>query len=296
MIAMGEFLKDMYTQFISVMSTFSFWDFLDIIAVTFIIYMAIKLIRDTRAVQLIKGIIVFVVVYLVAKIFQLQLLAFIIQEVVLQWGVLAVIVLFQPEIRHALERMGRTKLANFITQSDAKLKKQADAIEPVCRACSVMSEKKVGALIVFEGATPLSDIASTGTMIDANADSGLIENIFYPKSPLHDGALIIRAGRLLSAGCILPLSSVGNISKELGTRHRAALGMSEESDAFVVVVSEETGAISYASKSTLMRNISASDLREVLSKTFIEKEDNDDVIASGKSKLRSLFKGGKKDE
>lgn len=296
MIAMGEFLKDMYTQFISVMSTFSFWDFLDIIAVTFIIYMAIKLIRDTRAVQLIKGIIVFVVVYLVAKIFQLQLLAFIIQEVVLQWGVLAVIVLFQPEIRHALERMGRTKLANFITQSDAKLKRQADAIEPVCRACSVMSEKKVGALIVFEGAAPLSDIASTGTMIDANADSGLIENIFYPKSPLHDGALIIRAGRLLSAGCILPLSSVGNISKELGTRHRAALGMSEESDAFVVVVSEETGAISYASKSTLMRNISASDLREVLSKTFVEKEENDDVIASGKSKLRSLFKGGKKDE
>jgi len=293
---MGEFLKDMYTQFISVMSTFSFWDFLDIIAVTFIIYMAIKLIRDTRAVQLIKGIIVFVAVYLVAKIFQLQLLAFIIQEVVLQWGVLAVIVLLQPEIRHALERMGRTKLANFITQSDAKLKKQADAIEPVCRACSVMSEKKVGALIVFEGAAPLSDIASTGTMIDANADSGLIENIFYPKSPLHDGALIIRAGRLLSAGCILPLSSVGNISKELGTRHRAALGMSEESDAFVVVVSEETGAISYASKSTLMRNISSSDLREILSKTFVEKEDNDDVIASGKSKLRSFFRGGKKDE
>lgn len=293
---MGEFLKDMYTQFISVMSTFTFWDFLDIIAVTFIIYMAIKLIRDTRAVQLIKGIIVFVVVYLVAKIFQLQLLAFIIQEVVLQWGVLAVIVLFQPEIRHALERMGRTKLANFITQSDAKLKKQADAIEPVCRACSVMSEKKIGALIVFEGATPLSDIASTGTMIDANADSELIENVFYPKSPLHDGALIIRAGRLHSASCILPLSSVGNISKELGTRHRAALGMSEESDAFVVVVSEETGAISYASKSTLMRNISASDLREVLSNTFVEKEDNDDVIASGKSKLKSLFKGGKRDE
>ena len=295
MIAMGSFLRDMYTQFISVMSTFSFWDFLDIIAVTFIIYMAIKLIRDTRAVQLIKGIVVFVVVYLVAKIFQLQLLAFIIQEVVLQWGVLAVIVLFQPEIRHALERMGRTKLANFITQSDAKLKKQADAIEPVCRACSVMSEKKVGALIVFEGATPLSDIAATGTMIDANADSGLIENIFYPKSPLHDGALIIRAGRLLSAGSILPLSSIGNISKELGTRHRAALGMSEESDAFVVIVSEETGAISYASKSTLMRNISASDLREILSKTFVEKDDSDDV-SSGKSKLRSLFKGGKRDE
>lgn len=293
---MGEFIKDMYTQFISVMSTFTFWDLLDIIAVTFIIYMAIKLIRDTRAVQLIKGIIVFVVVYLVAKIFQLQLLAFIIQEVVLQWGVLAVIVLFQPEIRHALERMGRTKLANFITQSEAKLKKQADAIEPVCRACSVMSENKVGALIVFESTTPLSDIATTGTVIDANADSGLIENIFYPKSPLHDGALVIRGGRLYSAGCILPLSSGGNISKELGTRHRAALGMSEESDAFVVVVSEETGTISYAHKSTLMRNISASDLREILSKTFVEKEDSDDVIASGKSKIISFFKGGKKDE
>ena len=293
---MGDFIKDMYTQFISVMSTFSFWDCLDIIAVTFIIYMAIKLIRDTRAVQLIKGIIVFVVVYLVAKIFQLQLLAFIIQEVVLQWGVLAVIVLFQPEIRHALERMGRTKLANFITQSEAKLKKQADAIEPVCRACSVMSEKKVGALIVFESTTPISDIAATGTMIDANADSGLIENIFFPKSPLHDGALVVRGGRLFSAGCILPLSSVGNISKELGTRHRAALGMSEETDAFVVVVSEETGAISYAYKSTLMRNISASDLREILSKTFIEKEEGNDPIASGKSKLRSLFRGGKKDE
>lgn len=295
MIAMGEFLRDMYAQFKGVMSTFSFWDLLDIIAVTFIIYLAIKLIRDTRAVQLVKGIIVFVAVYLIAKIFQLQLLAFIIQEVVFQWGVLAVIVLFQPEIRHALERMGRTKLANFITQSDAKMKKQADAIEPVCRACSVMSEKKVGALIVFESTTPLSDIGATGTMIDANADSGLIENIFYPKSPLHDGALVVRAGRLFSAGCILPLSSVGNISKELGTRHRAALGMSEESDAFVVVVSEETGAISYAYKSTLMRNISVSDLRDVLSKTFVEKED-DEGVTSGKSKLISLFKGGKRDE
>ena len=296
MIVMGEFLRNMYTQFISVMSTFSFWDLLDIIAVTFIIYMAIKLIRDTRAVQLIKGIVVFVVVYLVAKIFQLQLLAFIIQEVVLQWGVLAVIVLFQPEIRHALERMGRTKLANFITQSDAKLRKQADAIEPVCRACSVMSEKKVGALIVFESTTPLSDIASTGTAIDANADSALIENVFYPKSPLHDGAMIIREGRLFSAGCILPLSSVGNISKELGTRHRAALGMSEESDAFVVVVSEETGAISYAYKSTLMRNISTSDLRDALSKVFVEKKDDEDNVISGKGKLKSLFRGGKRDE
>ncbi len=296
MIAMGEFLRNIYTQFISVMSTFSFWDLLDIIAVTFIIYMAIKLIRDTRALQLIKGIIVFVVVYLVAKIFQLQLLAFIIQEVVLQWGVLAVIVLFQPEIRHALERMGRTKLANFITQSDAKLRKQADAIEPVCRACSAMGEKKVGALIVFESTTPLSDIAATGTAIDANADSALIENVFYPKSPLHDGAMLIREGRLASAGCILPLSSVGNISKELGTRHRAALGMSEESDAFVVVVSEETGAISYAYKSTLMRNISASDLRDALSKVFVEKEDDEDSSISGKSKLKSLFRGGKRDE
>ncbi|MBR5272334.1 MAG: diadenylate cyclase CdaA [Clostridia bacterium] len=291
---MGEFLRNIYTQFISVFSTFSFWDALDILAVTFIIYMAIKLIRDTRAVQLIKGIIVFVVVYLIAKIFQLQLLAFIIQEVVLQWGVLAVIVLFQPEIRHALERMGRTKLANFITQSDVKMKKQADAIEPVCRACSSMSAARVGALIVFESTTPLADIAATGTMIDANAESGLIENIFYPKSPLHDGALIIRAGRLLSAGCILPLSSVGNISRELGTRHRAALGMSEESDAFVIVVSEETGAISYAYKSTLMRNISASDLRDVLSKTYVDNEDVEDVLSSGKNKLKSWFKGGKK--
>ncbi len=296
MIAMGEFFSNIFSQFTSVFSTFSFWDALDILAVTFIIYMAIKLIRDTRAVQLIKGIIVFVVVYLIAKIFQLQLLAFIIQEVVLQWGVLAVIVLFQPEIRHALERMGRTKLANFITQSDVKMKKQADAIEPVCRACSSMSANRIGALIVFESTTPLSDIAATGTMIDANAESGLIENIFYPKSPLHDGALVIRAGRLLSAGCILPLSSGGNISRELGTRHRAALGMSEESDAFVIVVSEETGTISYAYKSTLMRNIPASDLRDVLSKTFVENEDLEDALSSGKNKIKSWFKGGKKND
>lgn len=293
---MGEFFSNIFSQFTSVFSTFSFWDALDILAVTFIIYMAIKLIMDTRAMQLIKGIIVFVVVYLISKIFQLQLLAFIIQEVVLQWGVLAVIVLFQPEIRHALERMGRTKIANFITQSEVKLKKQADAIEPVCRACSSMSASRVGALIVFESTTPLSDIASTGTMIDANAESGLIENIFYPKSPLHDGALIIRGGRLLSAGCILPLSSGGNISRELGTRHRAALGMSEESDAFVIVVSEETGAISYAYKSTLMRNIPASDLRDVLSKTFVESDRSEDAFSSGKNKIKNWLKGGKKND
>ena len=269
MIAMGEFIKDMYTQFISVMSTFTFWDLLDIIAVTFIIYMAIKLIRDTRAVQLIKGIIVFVVVYLVAKIFQLQLLAFIIQEVVLQWGVLAVIVLFQPEIRHALERMGRTKLANFITQSEAKLKKQADAIEPVCRACSVMSENKVGALIVFESTTPLSDIATTGTVIDANADSGLIENIFYPKSPLHDGALVIEGNKIKAAACILPLPRHTYVDFELGTRHRAAVGLSEISDAIIIIVSEETGKISVAKESELIRGFTEDSIRKFLVKELV---------------------------
>ena len=266
---MGEFIKDMYTQFISVMSTFTFWDLLDIIAVTFIIYMAIKLIRDTRAVQLIKGIIVFVVVYLVAKIFQLQLLAFIIQEVVLQWGVLAVIVLFQPEIRHALERMGRTKLANFITQSEAKLKKQADAIEPVCRACSVMSENKVGALIVFESTTPLSDIATTGTVIDANADSGLIENIFYPKSPLHDGALVIEGNKIKAAACILPLPRHTYVDFELGTRHRAAVGLSEISDAIIIIVSEETGKISVAKESELIRGFTEDSIRKFLVKELV---------------------------
>lgn len=291
---MGEILSEWYSNFISIFSTFSITDALDIIAVTFIVYMAIKIIRETRAVQLIKGIIIFVIVYIIAQLLSMKLLSFIIQEVVLQWGILAVVVLFQPEIRHALERIGRTKLANLISSNETKMKRQADAIEPVCRACSEMSEKRVGALIVFEGTSQLYDIVSTGTVIDANSDTNLIENIFYPKSPLHDGALIIRDGRLHSAGCILPLSSNGNISRELGTRHRAALGMSENSDALTVVVSEETGAISYAYKMTLVRNISPSDLREILSNTFVQSDSDGVDDRPVKSRFKGRLKGGKK--
>jgi len=289
---MGEWLHEFYSNFISVISTFSITDALDIIAVTFIIYMVIKVMRETRAVQILKGIILFIIVYVIALILNLHLLSFIMQEVVLQWGVLAVIVLFQPEIRHALERAGGTRIVNLINSGEGKLKKQADAIESVCRACSDMSEKKIGALIVFEGSAPLYDIVETGTVIDANADSELVENIFFPKSPLHDGALVIREGRLYSAGCILPLSSTGNISRDLGTRHRAALGMSENSDAVIVVVSEETGAISYAYRSTLRRNISSGDLRDLLLKMFVDKDDEDEP--AGKGRRRGFLKGGRK--
>lgn len=269
-------------------------DVLDILLVALIFYGAIKLIRETRAMQLVKGVILLAALFAVVTLLEMQvskyLLSFVFSDLLV-----ILIIIFSPEIRHALESVGRSSVSNLnifnFMNKDALFQREKleNAINGVCKACADMSDKKIGALIVFKKETMLGEIINTGTTIDATISPELIGNIFFPKAPMHDGAAVIENGRVVAAGCILPLTSNNNISSELGTRHRAAIGMSEFSDALVVVVSEETGCISVAEKGVLKRDISDGDLREILMKTFIK-----DDVSNGK--LKKIFRGNKNEQ
>lgn len=247
-----------------------FADVLDIIVVSFVVYTAAKWIRDTRAEQLIKGIVILLVAAQVFFWLQLNTINFILQNAV-QTGILALLVVFQPELRRALEHMGRSKFGSFLQVgghiSDEEL---AVNIDKIVQAVSAMSQRKIGALLVLERKTHIGDIIRSGTTVDALISPELIMNIFMPNSPLHDGALVVRENRLIAAGCFLPLTQKEDLSQELGTRHRAAIGLSESVDAVVVVVSEETGKISIALNGDLTRNLNADTLKRALSKSFIQ--------------------------
>lgn len=248
----------------------------DILIVAFLIYQALKLVRETRAFQLVKGIILILLVYLLSTWLQLKTMSFIMNNL-LSVGIIALVVLFQPEMRRALEQMGRTqisKLGVFGNQSDGEeLVMLQRSITAVDEACSVLSKQKTGALIVYERKTLLGEIIKTGTVINAEPTMELIRNVFFPNAPMHDGALIIRGGRPYSAGCFLPLSENHEISRELGTRHRAALGMSENSDAVVVVVSEETGYITVAMNGVLQINLTPEQLDSLLRRELLPPEE-----------------------
>ncbi len=247
-----------------------FADVLDIIVVSFVVYTAAKWIRDTRAEQLIKGIVILLVAAQVFFWLQLNTINFILQNAV-QTGILALLVVFQPELRRALEHMGRSKFGSFFQVgghiSDEEI---AVNIDKIVQAVSAMSQRKIGALLVLERKTHIGDIIRSGTTVDALISPELIMNIFMPNSPLHDGALVVRENRLIAAGCFLPLTQKEDLSQELGTRHRAAIGLSESVDAVVVVVSEETGKISIALNGDLTRNLNADTLKRALSKSFIQ--------------------------
>lgn len=267
-------------------------DLLDVLLVAFVIYSIIKLIRETRAIQLAKGVLLLAVLYVIVSLLDMQASEYIMSFV---FGnlLLILIVIFSPEIRHALESMGRSSVSNinifnFRNRSDDLLEENVrNAINCVCRACADMSDKKIGALIVFEKDTMLGEIIKTGTAVDAVVTTELIGNIFFPKAPMHDGAAIIKDGRVAAAGCILPLTDNNELSSELGTRHRAAIGLSESSDAVVAVVSEETGAISVAEKGVLKRGISDGDLREILMKNFVKD------YKKTEKKIKRIFRGRK---
>ena len=255
------------------MSTFTVYDFLDICLVTVLLYNVIKFIRQTRAFQLVKGFVVLLVAYFVIDLFNMQASSYIMSRL-FKDIVLVLIFLFQPEIRHALESVGRSRFsgASFLNSlrdglNDGDI---TQAIDHICKACADMSDKKIGALIVYEKETLLGEIIGTGSTLDAIVSAEMIENIFYPKAPLHDGAAIIRSNRVAAAGCILPLTD-NSLSSELGTRHRAAVGMSEKCDAAIIVVSEETGAISLAMSGRLKRDISDGQLRELLTNYLVDK-------------------------
>lgn len=267
-------------------------DVLDVLLVAFVIYSCIKLIKDTRAMQLAKGVIVLSVIYFFVTIFEMQASQYVLSFVFSNLF-LILVVIFSPEIRHALESVGRSSVSNisifnFKNRDETEIQESTkNAINCVCKACADMSDKKIGALIVFEKDTLLGEISKTGTTLDAAVTAELIGNIFFPKAPMHDGATIIKDGRVVSAGCILPLTNNSTLSSELGTRHRAAIGMSESSDAVVVIVSEETGAISVAERGSLKRDISDGDLREILMKNFIKETEKDN------SKFKKILRGNK---
>ena len=223
------------------------FDIIDILVVSFIIYKTIGFMRETRSGQLVKGIGVLFLVFFFSSAFNLITIKWILVQI-FDYALVIVALVFQPELRRMLERVGQSNITAIgkMQNYDAKNKAIYDCVDSVCKAVSNMSDKRVGALIVFERKTMLGEIINTGTVIDAEASYEMIGNIFFPKSPLHDGALVVREGKLYAAGCILPLTSNNGLNSQLGTRHRAAIGMSENSDAVVLVVSEETGTISLA--------------------------------------------------
>ena len=274
---------------------FSFKDAIDVAIVTLLLYALIKLVRDTRAGQLVKGIILLVALYLLSFYGDLLMLNSILRAF-LQSTVIMVVILFQPEIRKALEQVGHSKAVQSITSNLGGKSRDGSetraAIEGVVEATAILQQLRMGALIVFERQRKLGEIISTGTLVDAGPSGQLIANIFFNKAPLHDGGMIIRGGRVCAAGCILPLTASDSVSAELGTRHRAAIGMSENSDAVVVVVSEETGQISIAVGGKLTRNYNRLTLSETLSAELIGETDS----AQGSGLLGRLgLSKGKKD-
>ena len=267
-----EQLKSAIRTAISTFFTSSDWwkDVIDILLITFLIYQLIRLVRRTRAAQLIQGIVIVVVGYLISLWFDLKTVKFLFQNV-LQIGLLALVVVFQPEIRRALEQVGRggfSFLSNRFVSEQFSMWHQP--IVAICESVEHMAEDNVGALIVIERTTGLNEIVGTGSVVDAAVSAELIETVFYEGSPLHDGAMIVASGRIRAAGCLLPLSSNLEISRDMGTRHRAALGMSENSDAMIIVVSEETGIISIAQNGVIIRRLDSQNLFRMLSNELVE--------------------------
>jgi len=276
-------------------------DFLDIFLVAFIIYEAIKLLRGSRTFQVIKGIAVLVVVYGLVKLLNMEASEYL-MSVLIQNGLIILVVLFSPELRNILEKFGRRSISDFsffnFRNGETIEKEVISTVNNFCKAANDLSDTKTGALVVFEKNAPLQDIIKTGTVLDAQSSPELFNGLFFKNSALHDGAVVVRDSRIYAAGCILPLTQSNSLDSELGTRHRAAIGMSEQSDAVVVVVSEETGAISVAANGVLTRDITRGKLREMLLSELTPQNSD----GAGKKK-RNFFKknknknsGGNKDE
>lgn len=253
------------------MMTIGISDFIDIMLVAFLIYQAILFVRKTNSYNLAKGLIFLLAMLGVSGVFKLTVINFLLRRTV-ELGLIAVIILFQPELRRLLERMG----SGFNSGRSEAGTVMDSAITQTVLSCTDMSASKTGALIIFERNVNLNSIMGTGTIINADATAELIKNIFFNKAPLHDGALIIRDGRLAAAGCVLPLTQNTNLSKDLGMRHRAGIGLSEQADSVVVIVSEETGAISVAIDGMLKRHLSAATLDKILRSELIQENDEAD--------------------
>ena len=251
----------------SIMEVLTPINIIDFLIVAYFFYKALMMIRETRAVQLLKGLMVLLVIAFISNWFQLQTVSFLLSQ--LQTAlIVALPVVFQPELRRALERLGQGSLFSHQGIDKETFEKM---VEEIIRAIKIMSKNQVGVLLILERETSLNDFISTGVRLDAEITSELLENIFFPKASLHDGATIIRGNRIIAAGCFLPLSENPNISKNLGTRHRAGLGLSEQTDAFIIIVSEETGVISVVEEGRMTRYLNDVTLREMLMDRFQNK-------------------------
>ena len=280
-----EAIKMALERSLNLLATMGIADIIDILLVAYLIYKAIWFVRRTNSYNLAKGIMVFLIVMLVANLFRLKMISYVLQKAA-ELGLIALVILFQPELRRLLERMG----SSFSASRGQSGTEMDSAIAHTVLACTEMSASKTGALIIFERNVKLNEIMSTGTIINADTNAELIKNIFFNKAPLHDVALIIRAGRLAAAGCVLPLTKSTNLSKELGMRHRAGIGLSEQSDAVVVIVSEETGAISVAIDGMLKRHLTATTFERLLRSELIV-EETDDKPRGFIQTLKKLIKG-----
>ena len=259
-------------------------DVLDIVLVWVTFYMVYKFIKERRATKLAVGVMILFVLRFISEFFNLNALEFLLQNV-LQVGLIALVVVFQPELRSALEKVGGEPLRSIKNLTDSKaIAEYNDVIANICEAVCDMALDRTGALIVVERFTNLDDFVKSGTEINASVKSYLLKNIFFDKAPLHDGAVIIRNTQIIAAGCFLPLSTNPDIVKDLGTRHRSAIGMSENSDAVVIVVSEETGTISVAQAGKLTRNLDYGKLQKILDDAMVTRGEK-----NGKSTMSMIF-------
>ena len=282
-------LAQFFSNFKNLIATIGFWDVVDILVVAAIIYLVLVFVRRNNSHNVVRGIVILLAVFALANLLNLKMVTFLLQRT-LELGLLALVIIFQPELRRLLERMG-----SGIGRSRYTFGSVVDmAVAQTALACKDMAESRTGALIIFERSINLNDIINTGTMINSDVTAELIKNLFYDKAPLHDGAIIIRDGRIIAAGCVLPLTKSTNLSKDLGMRHRAGIGLSEQSDAIVVIVSEEAGAVSIAMNGTLKRHLDNETFEKILRNELVsdEKAEDNSITAV----LKKIFKPIKKEQ
>lgn len=275
-------------------------DYLDIAIMAFVAYNIFRLVESTKAASLLKGLFVFFAVLIASSLLQLNGINFILSSMV-EIGVLALVILFQPEIRRILEEMGSRRFIAFFTHGTENVNVLEQTIGQTVLACTEMSQTRTGALIVFEREILLEDMIRSGTVLDAAVSNELLKNIFFVKAPMHDGAVIVRHGRVKAAGCMLPLSKNVNLSRDLGMRHRAGIGMSENSDAVIVIVSEESGSISVATGGMLKRHLKPETLENLLRNELLPQDElGEDKQKFGFSAILNLIRakqdGGADDE
>ena len=281
-----EAISNAVSRTLNILSTMGIADVIDILIVAYLLYRIFLFVRSTNSYNVAKGVLLILVALLLSYVFDLRMIYFILSHAV-EIGLIALVVLFQPELRRMLERIGRSVSASRAIA----IPELETAIAETVQACTDMSASRTGALIIFQRDVSLNSVMATGTIVNADVSAELLKNMFFNKAPLHDGAAIIRDARLAAAGCVLPLTSQTNLSKDLGMRHRAGIGLSEQSDAVVVIVSEESGAISVALDGKLKRHLNRDKLNEILHKELVVQEQQKPAWQRLTDSIRSYVKG-----